>query len=504
MEKYSCNCCEKYCFYNSIKFACGGLDPSPNFWVSPVGMKNSLKIGRFDQIEECHIPHIEKNAKMCINVVGDYTYNSSQKYPKKITLKYENGHYKFAGKKQKTNKIWKTDLILKYFVKLKDNLTEYYLTYDGNEIVADYTLKATDLGDSDTFVYKEFSRRELTTDQHETLLEINENDDDELYAETIAEYMIDSYDKYMKNIEDLKQYDIDISAHGYSIKNTALALFSKFVKCYDFEELDEEETEILLQVKNYGILYAKPAQFKGRCIDGNSWYPSCYIDPKLILPIGKPEYRKLDKLDEVISHGIYHVKISNDDPRLFLQNPKNWYTYIDIKEAKKRGYDVELICDGKTNHLFYNSDKRETGHYLFRGFVDMLYQLKKKNPIAKLLLNILWGALSQKKKIYHHNEVNFESIEQMNNTMNVGGCFVEKTKKYVLPHARFGVFITAFGRAKLADAIADIKDQVYRVHTDGYYTSSNKEFNFSNDLGGWKLEDEGEFVVENIRKPIKI
>ncbi len=117
---------------------------------------------------------------------------------------------------------------------------------------------------------------------------------------------------------------------------------------------------------------------------------------------------------------------------------------------------------------------------------------------------MLWGALCQKKKIYHHDEVEFDSIEQMNNTMNMGNCFVEKTKKYVLPHARFGVFITAFGRAKLADAIADIKEEVYRVHTDGFYTSSHKVFNFSNELGGFKLEDEGEFIVENIRKPIKI
>jgi hypothetical protein len=468
-----------------------------------VGLKNSLKIGRFDPVKESHIPHIEKQAKMCINIVGQYTYNSTQKYPKQITLRCENGHYRFVGKKQLTNKIWRPDLSLKYFVKMND----YFLTYDGIEIVADYTLKKEDLGNSNTYVYKEFQRRELTTEQHEVLLEINDEaqavNSEDSYAEKIAEYMVESYDNYITNIEDLKQYDIDISAHGYSIKNTALAIFSKFVKCYDFEALDEEEEEILSQVKCYGILYAKAGQIVGRELDLNSFYPSCYIDPKLLLPIGRPEYKTLEKLDDVISFGLYHVKICDTDPRLFLQNPKNWYTSTDVKQAKLRGYKMELVCDGNPNFLFYDSSKRETGHYLFRGMVDLLYPLKKKNPIVKPLLATIWGALAQRKKIYHHNEVEFDSLEQLNNTMNTGNCFVEKTKKYVLPHARFGIHITAFARGKLADQIVDIVDSIFRIHTDSILYSGDKVFKISAELGEFKLERSGTFLVESVaKKPI--
>jgi hypothetical protein len=131
-----------------------------------------------------------------------------------------------------------------------------------------------------------------------------------------------------------------------------------------------------------------------------------------------------------------------------------------------------------------------------------LYPLKKKNPIVKPLLATIWGALAQRKKIYHHNEVDFDSLEQLNNTMNTGNCFVEKTKKYVLPHARFGVFITAFARNALCNEIADIVDSISRIHTDSILTTSNKVFKISDKLGEWKEERSGTFVVENMRKPI--
>jgi hypothetical protein len=211
----------------------------------------------------------------------------------------------------------------------------------------------------------------------------------------------------------------------------------------------------------------------------------------------------LDVLGEVISFGIYRAKISGSDSRLFIQNPKNFYTYTDIKEARKRGYAIDLICDGKPNHLFYDSGSRETGHYLFSKYVELLYPLKSKNPLVKELLNILWGALCQRKKVYHDDEeVDFDTLDWTDmGEEEDDSSFVEDAKKYVLPHARVGVFITAMGRAKLADAIADIKDEVFRIHTDSYHSTSNRVVNLSSELGGWKLESEGIFQVVSMRKP---
>ena len=77
-------------------------------------------------------------------------------------------------------------------------------------------------------------------------------------------------------------------------------------------------------------------------------------------------------------------------------------------------------------------------------------------------------------------------------------CLLIKKNEYVHPHARIGVFLTAYGRAKMADYMEDFIDDVYRVHTDGFYTTSSKDFKFSDELGGFKLEDEGTFQINNL------
>ena len=509
MVQKLCDCDTKFCFYNSISYIFGGLEPSPQFWVSPIGCKNFLKIGRFDKIERHHIPILEKHLKIAIDVIGDYNYKSAEKYTKRITLTNYDGHYSAVSKKSKISKFYKTELTLKYYTNMGD---DYYLTYDGTELIADYVLKDEDLKtDKNTFVYKQFQKRELTQNQQETLFlqsyKINdEADSEDLYAETIGNYMVASYDNYISQIEDLKENGIDISAHGFSIKNTALMLFSKFVKPYEFAEIDEQESAILAKVKNHGILYAKAGTVVGRELDINSFYPSCYIDPKFIVPIGKPIYKKLEKLDDVISVGLYHVKITGTDPRLFLENPKhNWYCYTDVKQAKVRGWNIELICDGNPNFLFYDSAARETGFNLLRGYVAKLFPLKKKNPLAKSLLQMLWGVLCEKEKLYHRDEISFDSLEQLNNTMCIEEGFVERTKIYKLPHARIGVFLTSFARGKLADQIFDIVETVWRIHTDSALVSADKVFNISAELGAWKLERSGSFIVESIgKKPIQV
>jgi hypothetical protein len=505
MVQKVCDCDTKFCFYNSISYIFGGIEPSPQFWVSPIGCKNFLKIGRFDKIEKHHIPILEKHLKIAIDIIGDYNYKSPEKYTKRITLTNYDGHYSAVSKKSIISKFYKTELKLKYYTKMGD---DYYLTYDGTNLVADYVLKDADLKtDKNTFVFKEFKKKELTQDQQETLLEINdESDSEDLYAETIGKYMVASYDNYISQIANMKENGIDISAHGFSIKNTALALFAKFVKPYDFAEIDEQESAILAKVKNYGILYAKAGTVVGRELDLNSFYPSCYVDPRFIIPIGKPIYKKLEKLEDVISVGLYHVKITGTDPRLFLENPKhNWYCYTDVKQAKVRGWKIELICDGNPNFLFYDAAARETGFNLFRGYVAKLFPLKKKNPLAKSLLQMLWGILCEKEKKYHRDEISFDSLEQLNNTMCIGDGFVERTKIYKLPHARIGVFLTSFARNRLCDEIADVVETVWRSHTDSILTTSSKEFKISAELGQWKLEREGQFIVQSIgKKPIQV
>jgi len=68
--------------------------------------------------------------------------------------------------------------------------------------------------------------------------------------------------------------------------------------------------------------------------------------------------------------------------------------------AQAYGLKIELICDGKPNFLYYSKDCLVSSALLFKKYVDNLYPLKlRKVKGAKLLLNILWGALCESKPI---------------------------------------------------------------------------------------------------------
>jgi hypothetical protein len=104
----------------------------------------------------------------------------------------------------------------------------------------------------------------------------------------------------------------------FNIKDTALSIFSKYSKAYDVKPIDDEEYSILSSIKNYGLLYAKPGTIKGKCIDGNSWYCSIMSDAKLYVPLGNPEYKTLEQIDERVPYGLYRADIEGHDERLVL------------------------------------------------------------------------------------------------------------------------------------------------------------------------------------------
>ena len=496
--KSRCNCDHYYCLYNSIMYAFGGLKPTTDFWATPLGMKKWLNIEQHDQIAPDRIPELEDKLRIAISIDG--SYDSEKKYPKKITLFYGSGHYSFVENPRIRGAIvkkWKQGKTYVSYCIMPD----YILTYDGTDLVADYTLLAENLGRSSDFVYKQVDRKRWTPEMKKSLKLLTGDEHDELFGE----YMVQAHEAFIVNCEHLKSFGIDLSAHGFSIKDTALSIFASFAKAHEFLEIDEQEMAFVSGCKNCGLVYAAPKIGHFKNIDGNSFYPSLMRDAKLILPLGNPEFLKIESFDEFVKFGIYRCVVSGYDRRLFLHNPANYYTYTDVKFAIKHGYQVELVLDGEPNFMFYDSENRDTGFSLFRGFVDTLYALKKLNPLAKELLNILWGSLCERKKTYHHEEINFGDDLSALDFVQLQGektCyFAEESQLYKLPYARIGVFLTAFGRAKLGDFMSDIKETIFRIHTDGYWTTSEKKFEFSGDLGGFKLECEGDYEIVNMRKP---
>ena len=88
---------------------------------------------------------------------------------------------------------------------------------------------------------------------------------------------------------------------------------------------------------------------------------------------------------------------------MFRFSYKSKYTHIDLCTAVSLGLTIELIQDDKANFLYYSRDKCFAGSELFSEFVDVLFALKEsKIKRAKFILNILWGALCEKKKTKIH------------------------------------------------------------------------------------------------------
>jgi hypothetical protein len=241
-----------------------------------------------------------------------------------------------------------------------------------------------------------------------------------------------------------------------------------------------------------------------------SHYPSILQSKSMSFPTGKPIYEKMtqeefDKL-EYYPYGIYRAVMESEvDKRLMTVNPQHHYTHLDLTTAKSLGYTITLIQDNSANVCKY--PRRTTGSTLFGQYIQYMYTLKEKHkhPLSKKLLNILWGALCQKRYQYDttkQGKVEIESLDKSEIFLNnvETDLVVKSEKEYKLPYARIGVFLTAKGRSVISAFIKPIKDTVYRVHTDGFYTTSTIS-TLSDSLGGLKHEDTNTYEVKNMTKP---
>jgi hypothetical protein len=103
---------------------------------------------------------------------------------------------------------------------------------------------------------------------------------------------------------------------------------------------------------------------------------------------------------------IYRCKIKGTG-KFFVSNDENYYTQADILMAIDYGFKIKLIQDGQPNFLYYSTECLMSGSTLFKKYVETLYALKlNKVRGAKLLLNILWGALTEKKIFKESGNIN--------------------------------------------------------------------------------------------------
>ena len=181
-------------------------------------------------------------------------------------------------------------------------------------------------------------------------------------------------------------------------------------------------------------------------------------------------------------HCIINISDSKGVDNLFRYNVNNWYTSIDLKRAKELNLSINIIENGQVNFIYYNSSKCVRACDLFKDYIDIVYKLKKKNiDGSKIILNCLWGSLSEKRKIKHsiniddnfiipdnHEITSFKSIDNkillnLSNNDNI----------YKTNYARMSPFLLSQARYNISKIIEPYKNDVINCHTDGFYLPYN-------------------------------
>lgn len=80
------------------------------------------------------------------------------------------------------------------------------------------------------------------------------------------------------------------------------------------------------------------------------------------------------------------------------------------------------------------------------------------------------------------------------------GILSSQEYTYRTCYARLGVFLTAFARRKLSEVIEPYVDTIHYVNTDGFVSDVKVPLKLSENLGGWKIENEGACEIIHAKK----
>ena len=265
-----------------------------------------------------------------------------------------------------------------------------------------------------------------------------------------------------------------------SFKSMALNQFCKNNITVQPEAIHNTEASWIEEGSSGGLMYWEPYEGPINEYDINSLYSSIMQKNQHYFPIKEGEFTTISEVSNKMEHGIYRCKITKEDDqpyKFFRFNPKNKYTHVDIEVALAYGLKVELIADDKPNALIYTKDKLMNGAYLFKNYIDELYQLKMNKVVgAKDLLNVLWGGLCESTCYKHAIEFDEENdiSEAHIRKINVGdkirvNCTYFKKKQYKMNWARIKPFILAYARSRMFFCFKKFEPLIIRMHTDGIY-----------------------------------
>jgi hypothetical protein len=230
---------------------------------------------------------------------------------------------------------------------------------------------------------------------------------------------------------------------------------------------------------------------------------------KVMFPLREGEFQSIEnkKQPEYFKYGIYRAEISGNINKLLFNTKNNdFYTHYELNRARELGYTIYMRDDVGCNAIIYDRKDLISGKQLFGKYINEHYDLKKKNPdnkVSKMLLNKLWGLLSQRNvyietyEKFNGGSNDIEGIHPYNDTH----LFNAKQKQYYkTPMARIAPFLTGMGRVYISRIMGNIEHgKIYRCHTDGFICDgdinitkikgigNDKELS-KVDMGGLKIE----------------
>ena len=482
------------CLYYCLTKALG--DTLKSVWSYPSSLKKFLKIERNDMVSLDSINKIENKLKTKIIISGDCCYNSGSLYNRIVEIELKDNHYELKKKSKDsiTKKLIhsvnknKTEAILLVYTQYGDDKT---ITYNG--------IKFKKI-DNDKFNERRYKSYDSKYFYINTQCLLNDN------IEIIEKKLKDKHEQNTKEINEIKELknkypndkNYDINPLMFRDLNCFVLYYAYYwgLKNFEVEDLDQLESKFIDNALTGGLIYADKGKYSNvECYDINSMYPNFFSQSGLLVPIKKGKFSNETELKDILSYGIYRCIISGDiDPKLFRINKSNYYTHFDIYSARQLGYNIELIQDGQVNSLIYGGNYRVQAKTMFKKYIDHFYGIKKLlkgNRMAKSFLNLLWGILCQK-QLKYSNLIYSDNADLLKDFKMSGDNVIITTYNdetlFKHPMARLGPFLTANARKYMSNIMQPYKDDILRVHTDGFIIKGNHNIPTSLLMGKLKLE----------------
>ena len=496
------------CLYNCLKMAYGTKWKLPQAIKTPELLKKRLRLQRDDPVPVALIEEVEIASLICINVVGDHCHQSNKNHRRSITLVLANRHYSLARdeKRHRAKFYSKPGKTVAYQEHFNDSIVELY---DGEK---HWTQPLAEFKEhiykSPKFCYIEVRKKK------DRILEI------------VEEAFYRFQEERNALLEKSKKYGIpmDINMCGGSEKIMALWLFQQCSRgCPANEPLDPQEARWISDTMRGGLIWADN-EWKGygRLYDFTSMYP--YLLQRYFFPVKKGKFCILQDFQynnkgTIMSYyGIFHAEVELQDEmrNVFSYSKKNLYTHYDLKNAKALGLKCTLVQDGFPNALIYDSKATFPGTIMFGAIVELLFKIKSEGgpagQLAKRIINMIWGALCQRRFAYEPESKTFSIpegaiIKEIQPTAYRKALFKLSFPDRIFKgeYPRIAPFLTSVARKTVSEIIRPHSDKVRRVHTDGFVLEESLKDSplikcledASKTLGALKFEKEGSCYVKN-------